>query len=31
MRKIVSIRKRNRDDIDNENAMTEMYMDALGM
>ena len=31
MRKIVSISKRNRDDIDNENAMTEMYMDALGM
>lgn len=31
MRKIISIRKRNRDDIDNENAMTQMYMDALGM
>ena len=31
LRKIVSIRKRNRDDVDNENAMTELYMDALGM
>lgn len=31
MRKIVSIRKRNRDDIENENAMTDLYMDALGM
>jgi uncharacterized protein (UPF0335 family) len=31
IRKIVSIRKRNRDDVDNENAMTELYMDALGM
>ena len=31
MRKIISIRKRNRDYIDNENAMTQMYMDALGM
>lgn len=31
MKKIVSIRKRNRDDIDNENAITEMYMEALGM
>lgn len=31
MKKIVSIRKRNRDDIDNENAITQMYMEALGM
>ena len=31
LRKIVSIRKRNRDDVDNENAITELYMDALGM
>lgn len=31
IRKIVAIRKRNRDDVDNENAVTEMYMSALGM
>ena len=31
IRKIVSIRKRNRDDVDNENAITELYMNALGM
>lgn len=31
MRKIVSIRKRNRDDLEQENAVTEMYMEALGM
>ena len=31
IRKIVAIRKRNRDDIENENAITEMYMEALGM
>jgi uncharacterized protein (UPF0335 family) len=31
IRKIVSLRKRNRDDIANENAITEMYMEALGM
>tara|TARA_R110002153_G_scaffold269293_1_gene434791 strand:- start:36 stop:317 length:282 start_codon:yes stop_codon:yes gene_type:complete len=31
IRKIVSIRKRNRDDVDNENAVTQMYMEALGM
>jgi len=31
IRKIVSIRKRNRDDVENENAMTQLYMDALGM
>lgn len=31
MRKIVSLRKRNRDDIANEEAITEMYMEALGM
>jgi len=31
MRKIISIRKRNRDDLEQENAVTEMYMEALGM
>lgn len=31
LRKIVSMRKRNRDDIANEEAVTEMYMSALGM
>jgi uncharacterized protein (UPF0335 family) len=31
LKKIVAIRKRNRDDVENENAMTEMYMNALGM
>jgi len=31
IRKIVAMRKRNRDDIANENAITEMYMEALGM
>jgi uncharacterized protein (UPF0335 family) len=31
LRKIVSLRKRNRDDIANEEAVTEMYMAALGM
>tara|TARA_B110000503_G_scaffold10836_1_gene14758 strand:- start:6417 stop:6698 length:282 start_codon:yes stop_codon:yes gene_type:complete len=31
IRKIIAIRKRNRDDIDSENAITEMYMEALGM
>ena len=31
LKKIVAMRKRNRDDIDNENAVTELYMDALGM
>ena len=31
IRKIVAIRKRNRDDVENENAMTELYMNALGM
>jgi uncharacterized protein (UPF0335 family) len=31
MRKIVSIRKRNRDDLAQEEAVTQMYMEALGM
>jgi len=31
MKKIIAIRKRNRDDVENENAMTQMYMEALGM
>lgn len=31
IRKIVAMRKRNRDDIANEEAITEMYMEALGM
>jgi uncharacterized protein (UPF0335 family) len=31
IRKIVAMRKRNRDDIENENAITEVYMSALGM
>lgn len=31
LRKIVALRKRNRDDIANEEAVTEMYMSALGM
>lgn len=31
MKKIIAIRKRNRDDVDNENATMSMYMDALGM
>ena len=31
IRKIVALRKRNRDDIANEEAITEMYMSALGM
>ena len=31
IRKIVAIRKRNRDDVDNENAITELHMNALGM
>ena len=31
LRKIVSIRRRNRDDVENENAVTELYMSALGM
>ena len=31
IRKIVAIRKRNRDDVENEYAMTELYMNALGM
>jgi uncharacterized protein (UPF0335 family) len=31
MRKVIALRKRNRDDIANEEAITEMYMSALGM
>ena len=31
MRKIISIRKRNRDDLAQEEAVTQMYMEALGM
>jgi uncharacterized protein (UPF0335 family) len=31
LKRIIAIRKRNKDDLDNENAMTQMYMDALGM
>lgn len=31
MRKVISIRKRNRDDVANEEAVLEMYMSALGM
>lgn len=31
MRKIISMRKRNRDDIAEEEAVMEMYMAALGM
>ena len=31
MRKVIALRKRNRDDIANEEAITEMYMQALGM
>lgn len=31
MRKIINMRKRNRDDIAEEEAVLEMYMEALGM
>lgn len=31
MRKIIAIRKRNRDDVAQEEAVLEMYMSALGM
>ena len=31
MRKVITMRKRNRDDIANEEAVLEMYMSALGM
>jgi len=31
MRKLINIRKRNRDDIAEEEAVLEMYMSALGM
>lgn len=31
MRKIIAMRKRDRDDIANEEAVLEMYMEALGM
>jgi uncharacterized protein (UPF0335 family) len=31
IRKVIAMRKRNRDDIANEEATLEMYMEALGM
>jgi len=31
MRKIIALRKRHRDDIAEEEAVTQMYMEALGM
>jgi uncharacterized protein (UPF0335 family) len=31
MRKVIALRKRDRDDIAEENAVLEIYMDALGM
>jgi uncharacterized protein (UPF0335 family) len=31
MRKVIALRKRNRDDIAEEEAVLEMYMSALGM
>jgi uncharacterized protein (UPF0335 family) len=31
LRKVIAMRKRNRDDIANEEAVLEMYMNALGM
>lgn len=31
MRKVIAMRKRNRDDIANEEAVLGMYMEALGM
>jgi uncharacterized protein (UPF0335 family) len=31
MRKIIALRKRNRDDIAEEEALMEMYQEALGM
>ena len=31
MRKVIALRKRNRDDIAEEEAVLEMYMEALGM
>lgn len=31
MRKVIAMRKRNRDDIANEEAVLDMYMSALGM
>lgn len=31
MRKIVAMRKRNRDDLDEEEAVLDMYREALGM
>jgi uncharacterized protein (UPF0335 family) len=31
MRKVIALRKRNRDDIANEEAVLEVYMSALGM
>ena len=31
LRKVISLRKRDKDDIAEEEAITEMYMEALGM
>jgi uncharacterized protein (UPF0335 family) len=31
IKKVIAMRKRNRDDLDNENAITDMYCSALGM
>jgi len=31
LRKVISLRKRHRDDIAEEEAVTQMYMEALGM
>lgn len=31
MRKVIALRKRHRDDIAEEEAVTQMYMEALGM
>lgn len=31
MKKVISLRKRDRDDIAEEDAVTQMYMEALGM
>jgi uncharacterized protein (UPF0335 family) len=30
VRKVVSIRKRNRDDVEEENAVLDLYLDAVG-
>ena len=31
LRKVIAIRKRNRDDVATEEAVTQMYLEALGM